>query len=467
VSSLPDPSFRREVNSNKESRPNIRSFSELPDEVRAIIRKQVWWETALLVVGCITVFAILGAIFVGTGNTPNHIYTDAPVPPVNSPLFLATLSYLINAPVEQGGAVTILNNGDEFIPALLDAIDHAKYAINFSVYIWRDGTFSKQVLDGLLRAQKRGAKVRLLLDGFGSKETPSRKFMELKEAGARVESFRNPQFGKLTRFHRRNHRRSIVIDGNIGFTGGMAVADDWIGHAQDPEHWRDMMFKLTGPAARRLQAAFVSAWAGSTGEILTAPDTYPIASETSASEIEKFIHVVHSPAAEHHSMENFLLMGILAARKTLYVVTPYFIPDKHLQRALVKRAEAGVDVRLLLPGKHIDAQISRRSAQSNYEELLQAGVKIYEYQPTFIHSKYIVVDGQWSIVGSPNLNTRSRQLDEENAFGILDSQFAGQLLKGFMSDLEQAEEIKLDEWRRRNVFVRLMQRASRILDNQS
>jgi len=464
---LLNPSFRKKGAPKRSSWANLPSVSDLPDEVRAVIRKQVWWQTTLLVIGFITVFAVLGALFVGVGNTPDEMYSDAQIAPVSSPLFLATLSHLVNAPVEQGGDITLLNNGDEFIPALLKAIGQAKYTINFSVYIWRDGIFSKQVLDALVTKQKQGVKVRVLLDGFGSKEIPDSKFSDLKEAGGRVEKFRTPQFGKLTRFHRRNHRRAIVIDGRTGFTGGMAVGNEWLGHAQDPEHWRDMMFKVTGPAARRLQAAFVSSWAGSSGEILGASDTYPIAAETSGGEIEKFIHIVHSPAADHHSMANFFLTSILAARNTLYIVTPYFIPDKHLETALVKQARAGIDVRLLLPGKHIDASIARASAQSNYEELLQAGVKIYEYRPTFIHSKFMVVDGRWSIIGSPNLNTRSRQLDDENAFGILDSHFAGQLVKSFMSDLEQANEIKLDEWRKRNVFVRFIQRAARLLDNQS
>jgi cardiolipin synthase len=166
-------------------------------------------------------------------------------------------------------------------------------------------------------------------------------------------------------------------------------------------------------------------------------------------------------------MAYFFLLPVLAARESVYLAAPYFIPDNHLQAALVKKARSGVDVRLLLPGPHTDNWITRASAQARYEELLEAGAKIYEYQPTFMHAKYSVVDGQWSIIGSPNLNSRSRQLDEENAFGIFDPPFGSQLQTTFFKDLERSEQIKLEEWRRRNPLRKLFETVSRILDQQS
>jgi cardiolipin synthase A/B len=439
---------------------------EIQEEGRSFVRKHGWLQTVLLVIGFITVLAVLGALFIAAGNSPGTIYTDTQVPPVDSALFATSLSHLVNAPLEHGGTVSILNNGDEFLPALINAIDHAKRTINFSVYIWSDGRFSKQVMDALIRARSRNVAVRVLLDDFGSKDLEFGKFSDLEHAGGRVERFRKPQFGKLTRLHRRDHRRSIVIDGEIGFTGGMAVKDTWLGNAQDADHWRDMMFKLTGPLARSLQGAFISSWVGSSGEILTGPDIYPDSDKT-APGVEKFIHLVNSPAADDYSMAEFFIMPILAARKSLFIVTPYFIPDKQLQEALVKKAAEGVDVRLLLPGKHIDSSLTLLSAQANYEELLKAGVKIYEYRPTFIHSKFMVVDRHWSVIGSPNLNYRSRQLDEENAQGILDRTFAEQLVKVFVADAAQADQIKLDQWRRRNVLLKIVQRLSQIIDKQS
>jgi cardiolipin synthase len=431
------------------------------------VRKHGWGHTIILIIGVVALLGVIGGLFFVVSDSPENIYSDHEVAPVQSALFLTSLSHLVNAPVERGGEVTILDNGDEFLPALIEAIDAAKRTINFSVYIWTDGYFSTQVLNALVRAQKRGVAVRVLLDGLGSSDTPDSKFDELKNAGGHVEKFRTPQFGKLTRFHRRNHRRSIVMDGNVGFIGGMAVADTWLGHAQDPEHWRDMMFKVTGPLARSLQSAFVSSWLSSSGEILTGEDTYPLDGDIPPPGVERFIHLVNSPADDDYAMAQFFNMSILAARESLYVVTPYFIPDKHLKNALKQRAEAGVDVRLLLPGEHIDNMWVRLSARTHYEDLLKAGVRIYEYRPTFLHSKFMVVDGQWSIVGSPNLNSRSRTLDEENAQGILDKGLGEQLMKTFHDDLSRADEIKLEQWRRRNVLWRFVQPIVQLLDEQS
>jgi len=425
-----------------------------------------WLQTILLLVGLITIIAVLGALFIAVGSEPDAIYTDTDVAPVDSALFATSLSHLVNAPLEKGGAVTILNNGDEFLPALIKAIDRAGRTVNFSVYIWSDGEFSKEVLNALIRAQRRNVAVRVLLDDFGSKEIPFWKFTELKHAGARIEKFRTPQFGKWTRIHRRDHRRSIVIDGETGFVGGIAVKDTWLGDARSPESWRDMMFKVTGPLARSLQAAFVSSWVGSCGEMLIGPAFYPD-SDKSVLGVERFIHLVNSPAADDYSLAEFFIVPILAARKSVLIVTPYFIPDKHLESVLVAKARQGVDVELLLPGKYIDNKLVRLSAQSHYEELLKAGIKIHEYRPTFIHSKFMVVDRKWSVIGSPNLNYRSRQLDEENVYGILDIDLAEQLVNVFFADVEHADDIKLDDWCNRNIFFRIVQPLARVFDKQS
>jgi len=450
----------------KKVHPRAPNIVEIRREGRAFVRTHGWLQTFLLVTGVVTVLAVLGALFIAAGTAPKAIYTDSEVAPVDSALFATSLSHLVNASLEQGGTVSILNNGDEFVPALIKAIDHAKKTINFSVYIWSDGMVSKQVLNALVRASSRNVAVRILLDDFGSKDVAFWKFSDLKRAGGRVERFRSVQFGKLTRLHRRDHRRAIVIDGKIGFTGGMAVKDTWLGHAEDPEHWRDMMFKVNGPLARSLQAAFVSSWAGSSGEILAGPDIYPDADQPAAG-VERFIHLVNSPAADVYSMAAFFILPILAARESIFIVTPYFIPDTPLQSVLVKKAQQGVEVKLLLPGRHIDNTLVWLSARANYEELLKAGVKIYEYAPTFIHSKFMVVDRKWSIIGSANLDYRSRQLDEENAFGILDRGLANQLVTVFRGDVAHANEIKLDEWHRRNVFLKMVQHLAQVLDKQS
>jgi len=420
----------------------------------------------LFVVGVITAVSVLSALFFAVGDRPDRIYTDTTPPPVDSPHFATALATIAGVPVERGGTITTLNNGDEFIPALLTAIGEARRTINFAVYIWAEGEFSDQLLSALEKKQREGVAVRVLLDGLGSIKVPDKDFEPLIAAGGKVQEFRAPRFGKLTRFHRRNHRRAIVIDGDVGFTGGMAVSDIWLGHAQDKEHWRDLMFKVTGPLARSLQAAFSDLWANSSGELLIDPKNYS-AVPVAAGGVDRFIHLPNSPSDDDQSMAYFFLLPIFSARESIYLAAPYFIPDVYLQSALVAKAKSGVDVRLLLPGPHTDNWITRASAQARYQELLEAGAKIYEYQPTFMHAKYSVIDGQWAIIGSPNLNSRSRQLDEENALGIYDPQFGATLTSTFVKDLERAKPINLEEWRRRNPLQKLFETVSRILDQQS
>jgi cardiolipin synthase len=434
--------------------------------VREFLHSHSWWQTAVFVVGMLSLVTAISVLFLGVDNAPSEISTSEPLPPVDSPQFAAAVSHLVNAPIERGGTIEILDNGNEFLPVLLRDLAGARKTINFLVFMWEDGRLSDQVLDALIRRQRQGVAVRVLLDGLGAKGAPDDKFAALQAVGGRVERFRTPRFGTWTRFHRRNHRRSIVIDGEVGFVGGMAIYDKWLGNAQDPEHWRDMMFKLTGPLARSLQAAFVDSWVSSSGEILVGPAIYPEPA-TAAAGVERFIHHVNSPADDDQAMAYFYLLPILAAREKVFLTTPYFIPDEPLKRALRDRARSGVDVRLLLPGEHIDNASARYSGQNHYDELMAAGVKIYEYRPTFIHSKFVVVDGQWSIIGSPNLNSRSRQLDEENAFAILDATLARQLEQTFLRDVTHSDQIRLEAWRKRNPALRLVQLFARVLDQQS
>lgn len=432
-------------------------------------RRYKWWQLALFVIGVIAFVTVMGSLFFPVGNNPGRMYTDAEVPSVSSPHFSTALAALTGAPVEHGGTITILNNGDEFLPALLQSLGEATRTINFSVYIWSSGEISKQVLSVLERKQREGVTVRILLDGLGSIKVPDEDFEALIAAGGRVQKFRGPSFGKLTRFHRRNHRRAIVIDGGLGYTGGMAVSDVWLGHAQDREHWRDIMFKVTGPLARSLQTAFVDRWVNSSGEMLVDPRHYPFPAPATAVApgVDRFVHLASSPADDDQSLANFILLPIFAARQSIYLASPYFIPDEHLMEALVKRARDGLDVRLLLPGANTDNWITRASAQDRYQELLEAGVKVYEYEPTFMHAKYAVFDGQWSIIGSPNLNSRSRRLDEENALGIFDQTLGAELHTIYFKDLQRSKQIDLEQWRRRNPLHKLFETVARVLDQQS
>jgi cardiolipin synthase len=263
----------------------------------------------------------------------------------------------------------------------------------------------------------------------------------------------------LTRFYKRNHRRAIVIDGRIAYTGGAAVGDKWLGNARGPEEWRDTMTRVTGPPARDLQSHFAEDWAAVTGEILVGDGYYPRVDEPSGPGRLRHTAVASSPGSEQHPMRYFFLLSFLAARRKLYIASPYFVPDEHTRGAVERLAREGVDVRILLPNHHTDAKPIRQASHRYYDELLSAGVRIWEYQPTMMHSKLVVVDGCWSVVGSANMDIRSKELNEENALGILDPGLAAAVEASFLADLERAREIRLEEWRRRGLFPRVLERA--------
>ena len=266
------------------------------DRWRAVRRRYKWWQLTLFAVGVVAAVSVMSALFFAVGHKPARVYADSAPPPIDSPDFTTALGAIVGAPVEGGGTVHILNNGEEFVPALLESINQAQRTINFTVYIWSEGVISDQLLRALETKQREGVAVRVLLDGLGSLKVPDEDFEPLIAAGGKVQKFRSPKFGKLTRFHRRTHRRAIVIDGEVGFTGGMAVSDVWLGHAQDPDHWRDLMFKVTGPMARSLQTAFVDLWVGSSGELLLDPKHYPVPANASTAGVERFVHLASSPA---------------------------------------------------------------------------------------------------------------------------------------------------------------------------
>ena len=438
--------------------------------LRAFVRRHKWWQNAVFLTGLVSLITVFSVAFLGADSAPRVVWTNQPLGPVDSPQFADSLSHLVNAPLERGGRVEVLDNGDGFLPALLRDIRGAGATINIQVYVWEDGRMSDQVLDALLERQRAGVAVRVLLDGIGGDGAPDDRFRALELAGGRVARYREASLGTWTRIHRRNHRRAIVIDSEVGFVGGMGISDQWLGHAQDAEHWRDMMFRVTGPMARRLQAAFVGSWVSSSGEIVVQPPVAAPAPEATSLDddgVERFIHHVNSPADDDRSMAYFYLMPILAARESIYLTTPYFIPDEPLKQALRERAQAGVDVRLLVPGARTDHVVTRFTGQNAYATLLEAGVKIYEYGPTFIHSKVAVIDGRWSVIGSPNLNSRSRRLDEENALAVLDRALGRQLEQRFFADVVRSSALDLDEWRRRGPLLRLIQFSARLIEQQS
>ncbi len=417
------------------------------------------WLLVLAAVGAIAIVSAVITLFFGLGRPGRMCLVARPA--VGSEAFMMGVSGAVNAPLMRGGSARLLNNGVQIFPAMLDAIRQARHSINFMVYIWEDGRASDQMITALTERARAGVQVRLLLDGFGAHKAPMEKLQPLLDAGGVVTFFGPIRFGRLTASYKRNHRRAIVIDGETAFTGGAAIGDKWLGDAQDEDHWRDAMVEVRGCLATNLQSSFTQLWANTTGEILLGDEYYPpdpADDLAGGEELSRHVNVISSPASVSHPLRTFFLISLDCARESIYLTNAYFAPDHNTRRVLEERARAGVDVRLLLPNHLTDARMVRWAGQAYYGALLDAGVRIYEYQPTMIHAKMLVVDGVWSVVGSANMDVRSKELNQEGVIGVLDDGFGRDLRETFLTDLEQSREITREEWDRRGWLARCNER---------
>jgi cardiolipin synthase len=429
-------------------------------------RELPWWIQTSSIIGILAVAGVIVALFFTFGDGPQEI-TLTSTPAVDTQEFLLAIAGVSGSPLRAGGTARLLNNGDEFFPSLYRAIRGARRSVNFSCYIWKKGRVNDELVAALLERARAGVQVRVMLDGFGGARAPDESLESLRAAGARVETFREARLGKLTRFHKRNHRRAMVIDGQTAFTGGIAVGDQWLGNAHTEEHWRDSMVEVTGPLAATVQSSFVDLWAGTTGEVLVGPEFFPAPVSTPGAGERITLHtgLGSSPTYENRPLRLFFIQSFLAARQRLWITTPYFVPDEATRRAVADRARAGVDVRILLPDSHTDAFVIRLASHQYYQELLEAGVRIYEYSKTMMHAKHAVVDGKWAIVGSANMDVRGSEVNEENVLGILDEEFGRELEQTFLQDLTSSEEIRLAAWRTR-VLERPFRRVAALFAEQ-
>lgn len=424
-----------------------------------------WWHIATLVVGFLSFVSLLVILFLPLSKGPAKFEFSGAVPVVSSPHFVRSLADSLSLPSGEGDAVQTLNNGDAFLTSFLKDIDGARSSINIMVYIWTDGRMSDQIIEHLAAKLKEGVQVRILVDSFGSNwwERPKSKLNALVEAGAKVEIFRSLTIAPwdFTKNHLRNHRRAFVIDGAIGYFGGTAISDPWLGDAGNPKEIRELMFRATGPMARHLQGIFGELWGSSAAEILAGDLFYPPLAEGHEKRALSYVSLASNPTPDTLTLQKFVLLSLAAVEQKIYITSPYFLPDLSLRELLIRKAKQGVDVRVLVPNHFNDSRAVRHASRDSYEELLAGGVQIYEYQPTFIHAKSIVVDGRWSIVGSLNMDNRSRKLNEEAVFGILDKDFGTNLEKLFLADLAKAEQIKLAEWRKRSLWSRAQELVAR------
>jgi cardiolipin synthase A/B len=373
---------------------------------------------------------------------------------VSDPEFFGSALALADPVPIDGNAIELLQNGDEYFPAMLDAIRRAKKTINFETYILYSDEIGHSFRDALCERARAGLEVRVILDGLGSSwSLDNSDVSEMQKAGCKFAYYHPTHSWRIDRTNRRTHRRVVVIDGRLGFTGAIGFAKHWAGHAQDKEHWRDMEARVRGPLVAQLQAAFQEHWAKTAGEALSGADQFPALAP--AGTLKGQIVTSHS-----FSMAPVPLLqsvAFAAATQRIWVTNAYCTPTPDHVELLTNAVRRGVDVRLILPGENNDQPLTKSAGRTAYGRLLAGGVKIFEFQPTMMHIKSMVVDGIFAMVGSSNLDSRSAEINEELDLVVYDHDFGREMEQIFTRDLAQSRQYTIEEFRNRSFWERTVE----------
>lgn len=360
-----------------------------------------------------------------------------------SPDFERALGSLLGPGIVGGNAVTELLNGDQIFPPMLAAIQGAKKSITFETYIYWSGDIGKQFADALSERARTGVRVHVLLDWVGSAKMDESYLTEMKEAGVQIEKFHKPHWYNLARLNNRTHRKLLVVDGQVGFTGGVGIAPQWMGNAQDPDHWRDSHYLVRGPVVAQMQATFLDNWLKVTGKVLHGALYFPPIAPAGAQKAQMFSS---SPSSGSESMQLMYHLAITAAERSIDLSVAYFVPDELTQKHLMDALARGVRVRFITPGEHTDTDTVKAASRATWGPLLQAGALIYEYQPTMYHCKVMIVDQLLVSVGSTNFDNRSFRLNDEANLNVYDAAFAKRQTEVFEDDLKRSRRVTYEEW---------------------
>jgi cardiolipin synthase len=413
--------------------------------------------TALILFGLI--LALIGILSV-THDTPVTSVIaegdkDGPAS-VEDPLFARSIELFTGTHIDPGNNVQILLNGDGTYPLLWKDIASAERTVTVQMYYSQPGAVADTMAKYLIDRAQHKVRVLLLLDAFGSQPLKREWRDSLKHAGVEVRWLRPLRWYTLQKAAQRSHVRVVVVDGKIGYTGGFGLADYWLGDGHHEDQWRETNVRFEGPTVAALQAAFAAAWAEATGELLTGDLFFPKISFADVGDVQAGL-MYSIPSTGSTSAERFLALSIAGARKTLYISNSYFVPGENFLQLLLAAAKRGVDVRVITVSDKTDVKTTWYAGRTYYEKLLEGGVKIYEYQPTMIHSKSMVVDGIWSYVGSMNFDNRSLSFNNESLLVALDRRLGAQMDSIFMDDIKSSKEIKLDEFRKRALSGKILE----------
>ncbi len=350
---------------------------------------------------------------------------------IEDPQFARSMNALLGVPLIGGNLVTPLVNGDQIFPAMLEAIRGAQRSITFETFIYWEATIGREFAEALADRARAGVRVHVLIDFVGSSKMAPALLEMITRAGGQVEKFHPLSWYHLSRFNNRTHRKLLIVDGQIGFTGGVGIADEWRGNAQDPKHWRDTHFKVLGPVVGQMQAAFMVNWIKTRSTVEHTEQYFPALRPVG----DHYAQMFHSsPQEGSEDIRLMYLLSIAAARKQILLEQAYFVPDDLTVELLLQAARRGVRIEVITPGPKTDQPLVRRASRSRWGSLLEAGIRIYEFRPTNFHCKLMLADGVWSSVGSTNFDNRSFRLNDEANLNIHDAQFARRMEEIFEAD---------------------------------
>jgi cardiolipin synthase len=423
-------------------------------------------ETFLLVVAVTGILLQLGLLLVALfePSLPYRI-DQLPARALDSEEFARILATLADAKLHPNTRVEVLTNGDAFYEAELEAITAAKSHICMEAYILQSGDIASRFVRALAERARAGVEIRVVLDSLGSLFTRRAIFRELTDAGGQVCWYTPFRWYNLTRLNHRTHRETIVIDGEVGFLGGAGIADHWYKDRPRMKRWRDTMFRVRGQAVSSLQSMFAENWLESSGELLTSARYYPLCESGGGTTA---MVVNSTPSHGRATRARMLFQTLIAsASRSIHITTPYFLPDRSARQELVRAMESrGVELKIIVPGMHSDHLLTRTSSRRLYGELLRHGAQIYEYQPSMVHAKTLVIDGVWSVVGSTNFDSRSFGINDEVNLAALDEALAARIEEDFQRDLEASHRITYNEWRKRPLLERAHECLGWILERQ-
>jgi cardiolipin synthase len=422
--------------------------------------KRTGWIVGGIVIGA---FALIGLLTVTRGTPVSYVTTLSGTgpPAVSDSLFERTFELFTGTHVLAGNRVDAVNNGSVY-PRLWADMRSAQHTLTVQNYYSLPGKVADTMAVVLRERARAHVRVLFLVDAFGSQHLSPEYMKALTDDGVEVARLRTLHWSTIAKAGTRSHVRAIVIDGRIGYTGGFGLADYWLGDGHHDEQWRESNVRFEGPAVMQLQAAFSSAWAEATGELITGsvffpPDGFQPRGATHAALLFTEPTVGSTPA------ERFLALTISGAKRSLYITNSYFVPDEDFRNLLINAAKRGVDVRVLTVGSKTDVKTTRYAGRRHYEELLHGGVRIYEYQPTMLHSKTIVADGIWSTVGSMNFDNRSMAFNNEANLVVLDPTFGRQMDSTFFDDLRYSKQITAAEFAKRGAWERFLERGATLI----